>query len=105
MPLLGALLQSIGASLFGLIAALVGARIAVRLIAAGTLAGIYISCVLYFSAMIAPWLSGIFSSTYGMVLGLLFPPVSGSVLAGLFAYYTCIVGAKYVTTLTKLAIG
>lgn len=105
MPLLGALLSAIGSSIFGIIASIVGAKIAVRLIAAATLAGIYISCVLYFSALVGPWLAGFFSTGFGALLGLLFPPISGTVIAGLFGYYTCIAGAKYVTTLTKLAVG
>jgi hypothetical protein len=45
----------------------------------------------------------VFSTQFGALLGLLFPPISGSVVAGVMGYYTCVVGAKYVTTLLKLA--
>lgn len=105
MPQLAALLLSIGKPIFDLIAALVGVRNAIRITAVGTLATIYLSCVIYFTQMVGPWLSGVFATTYGQLLGLLFPPISGSVLAGLSAYWICVAGQKYVAKLTKMAIG
>lgn len=44
-------------------------------------------------------------SAYGQLLGLLFPPIAGTVLAGLGAYWTCVAGAQYVGNLMKIAIG
>lgn len=105
MPLLAKLLAAVGGSIFALIAGLTGAKIAARLIAVATLAGIYVSCVVYFSSMVSPWLLGVFSSAYGQFLGLLFPPVAGSVIASLIGYWTCVTGLKYVSSLTKMAVG
>jgi len=106
MPLLGNLLVWLGGSIVSILTALVGARIAVRLAAVASLGGIYVSCVLFFSSMVSSWITTLFSSSiYGAVLGLAFPPVSGTVIASLFAYYGCVAGAKYVSSLTKLAIG
>lgn len=105
MPLFASLFSGIASSIFGLIAALVGAKIAARLTAVGALAVIYISCVVYFTTIIAPWLAGIFESQYGQLLGLLFPPISGSVLASLAGYWGCVTGLKYVSSLTKMAVG
>lgn len=105
MPLLAGLLNWGTTTILGFLTALFGAKAAVRIAAVTSLATIYLSCVLYFTSMIGPWLAGVFSSPFGMVLGLLFPPISGTVVASLFAYYTCIAGARYVSSLTKLAIG
>lgn len=105
MPLLGKLLAGLFSWAVGILTALVGAKTAIRLTAVASLAAIYISCVLFFTSLIGPWFGMIFSTAYGSLLGLLFPPISGTVVAGLFAYYTCVAGARYVTTLTKLAIG
>ncbi|WP_305806760.1 hypothetical protein [Stenotrophomonas sp. YIM B06876] len=105
MPLLAAFLGSIGTGIYALLVSLFGAKIAARLAAVLTLATIYISCVAFFMTLIEPWLAGLFSSTYGQLLGLLFPPISGTVVAGLGTYWTCVIGVKYVSSLTKMAVG
>lgn len=105
MPLFASLLSAIGGAIFALIASLVGAKIAVRLIGVASLATIYISCVVYFSSIVGPWIAGVFASQYGQLLGLLFPPVAGTVIASLSAYWTCVIGLKYVSSLTKMAVG
>lgn len=105
MPLLGTLLASLLTPIYAFMVAVLGAKAAIRVTAIATLATIYLSCVIYFTTQIGPWLAGVFSTGYGALLGLLFPPISGSVLAGLSAYWICVAGQKYVTKLTKLAIG
>lgn len=105
MSLLAALLKSIGVYVGGLVISVIGVKMAIRLTAVATLAAIYISCVVYYSTMIGPWLIGVFSTAYGALLGLLFPPVAGTVLASLSAYWICVAGQKYVSRLTKMAIG
>jgi hypothetical protein len=105
MPLLASLLASIGTSIFGLIAGLVGAKIAARLVAVAGLATLYISCVVYFTSVVGPWMATVFSSQYGQLLGLLFPPISGSIIASLAGYWGCVAGLKYVSSLTKMAVG
>lgn len=105
MPLLATLLASVGTGLYSLIIAAFGAKIAARLTAVAALAAIYISCVALFMTTISPWLATLFSSTYGQLLGLLFPPISGSVVAGLAGYWSCVIGVKYVSGLTKMAVG
>lgn len=105
MPLLANLVTWVGTSILGWLTAIMGAKAAVRIAAVMSLAGIYISCVVYFTTLVGPWLAGAFATGYGQVLGLLFPPVSGTVIAGLFGYYTCVAGVRYVSMLTKLAVG
>lgn len=105
MPLLGKLLAFCTYWIFSAVAALVGAAWAVRILAAVTLAGIYLACVIYYTEKVTQWIGDLFVTQYGQLLGLLFPPVAGSILAGMAAYYTCIVGKRYITSLTKLAVG
>lgn len=105
MPLLAAFLGSIGTSIYTVLLAMFGAKVATRIAAVMALAAIYISCLSLFIGLISPWLSAIFTSAYGQFLGLLFPPVAGSVIAGLGTYWTCVIGAKYVSSLTKMAVG
>lgn len=105
MPLLATLLSSISTSIYGLIAAIVGAQYATRITAVLALAAIYISCVTLFTSIVFPWLANLFSTQYGQLLGLLFPPISGSVIASLASYWSCTIGVKYVSGLTKMAVG
>ncbi len=105
MPLLATLLASVGGAIYSLMVAMVGAKLAARMAAVFFLAGIYISCVIFFSSLVVPWLGMLFSTTYGQLLGLLFPPISGTVVAGLGGYWTCVIGIKYVSGLTKMAVG
>ncbi len=105
MPLLAAFLGSIGTSIYAVMLTMFGAKIATRLAAVMLLATIYISCLSLFIGLVSPWLSAVFSSAYGQLIGLLFPPIAGSVVAGLGTYWTCIIGVKYVSNLTKMAVG
>lgn len=105
MPILGSLFTFLFGGLVSFFSLFMAGRFAVRLSAVTFLAGIYLSCVVYFSTMIVPWLAEVFSTQYGQFLGLLFPPVSGTVLASLSAYWICVVGVRYTSTLTKMAVG
>lgn len=105
MKLLGNLTLGIGERLFNFFASLFGLKNATRIIAAGTLATIYLACVLVFTTMIGPWMAALFTTAYGALLGLLFPPIAGTVVASLMAYRTCVVGVRYTSRLLKMAVG
>lgn len=105
MPLLGKLITACFAGLFGAIQFFVGAYWATRITAAVLLGTIYLACVFYYSQLVGPWFAALFSTAYGALLGLLFPPISGSVIAGITAYYTCVVGKRYTARLFKMAMG
>lgn len=104
MPSLANLIALI-AGKFGLfLASLFGAQMAFRIQAIIGLALMYISCMTLFQSVIAGWWSGLLTTSLGMLLGLLFPPVSGAVLAGLSMYWLCVIGVRYVSALTKAAV-
>lgn len=105
MPILGKLIVTLFGGLFGLVKLLVGAYWATRVTAAVMLGGIYLACVVYYTTMIGPWFGMLFSTAYGALLGLLFPPIAGSVVFGISAYYTCVVGKRYTSKLFKMMMG
>lgn len=95
MPFLGALIQKLGERLVAWLTQLFGVTWTIRLSAGAALAAGYVTCVVGFSALIAPWFDAITSTTYGQVLGLAFPPVSGTVVAGLVTLWTCVFTLRY----------
>ena len=55
--------------------------------------------------MIGPWLLAVFNTAYGAFLGLLFPPIAGSIAVGMGLYYTCVATKRHVGRLMKMAVG
>lgn len=105
MPILGKLLLGLLTSIFGVFGAIVGAQYAVRLAAVATVAGLYVASVAVFSGVIGPWIGAVFNTQYGQLLGLLFPPVAGTVIAALVTYWASVAAFKYLSSLTKMAAG
>jgi hypothetical protein len=105
MPLFAALFKSIGLSIFGLIVSALGAKAAIRVTAALTLAGLYVASVVFFSSIVSPWMASVFNTSYGALLGLLFPPVAGTCLASLSAYWALVASYKYLSRITNMAVG
>lgn len=105
MPLLAALIKACFGTVFGFLAAMLGAQTAVRVAAVASIGALYIASVTAFSLVIAPWIGSVFSTQYGQLLGLLFPPVAGTVIAALYTYYMGVVTYRYIVSLTKIAAG
>lgn len=104
MPLLAAILIKLLGGIYGLALAMFGAQWAIRITAAGTLAALYIACAITFSFMIVPWLAGILATSYGMLLGLLFPAAAGTVVASLGTFWACILAKRYSAKLVKMMV-
>lgn len=104
MPLLGTLLAWIAGKFTALMIFMKGSAIAIRINGLLFVATIYVACVVTYTNIISDWISNVFNTSYGVLLGLLFPPVSGSVLASLGMYWTCVIGVRYISSLTKAAI-
>ena len=86
------------------ILAMQASAIARRLIFVAWLGGLYVACVVAFTTTVSPWFSAITSSgAYGAVLGLLFPPISGTVLGYLVVYWGTVAALRYTTHLSKIA--
>ena len=105
MPLFAKLYAGAMGALFTFIASFLGAKVATRMIAVGAIATAYIGCISVFVSFVSPSFTAITTTGYGPVLGLAFPPVAGTVIAGLFTYKMCVVAARYTSNLLKMAIG
>jgi Family of unknown function (DUF5455) len=87
MPLLGKLLESLFVALAGFFGRMLVGKVAVRVAAVAALAALGTGLLAAFNAFVAPMVASVFSTQYGQLLGLVFPPVSGTVLAGLMALW------------------
>jgi hypothetical protein len=105
MPLFAGLFVKMLSAVYGLMAAMFGAAWAVRITAAVALAGLYVACAITFSIMIVPWFSGLIATKFGILLGLLFPPAAGTVLASLGTFWACILAKRYSVKLIKMTAG
>lgn len=104
MPFLGQLLAGLLGNFYALVLALVGARYALALSAVVGLATLYVAAVAAFSAFISPLLGSLFSTQYGQFLGLAFPPVAGTVVAGLSGLWLGLMGYRYLHRFVALLV-
>jgi len=88
MPILGGLLVSLFTGLGGLFSAIFGAQIAVKLAAVAAFVGFGVALLAVFNAFVAPIAAAVFSTNYGQVLGLAFPPIAGTCLAAIAALWS-----------------
>ncbi len=103
--MLALLIKGLLGNAYALILALKSTQIGIRLSAMGILAAAYISCVVGFSTFIQPLLSNLFSTQYGQVVGLAFPPVAGTVLGGFVTVWGCIVAKRYTRWVFMIGVG
>lgn len=78
MPLLAALLSALATQLFNLLAYFFARRVGVVLAAAAALATIMAALYAAMRGVIAPLAAQLFSTSYGSIIGLAFPPVAGT---------------------------
>lgn len=104
MPIFAALFVKTLGGVYALMLAMFGAKWAVRITAAATIAGLYIGCAVTFTAMIGPWLIMFAGTQLGMVLGLLFPPMAGTALASLGTFWACILAKRHTVRLIKMTV-
>jgi len=87
MPILGGLLVSLFTGLGGLFSAIFGAQIAVKLAAVAAFIGFGVVLLGVFNTLVAPIAGAVFSTGFGQVLGLAFPPIAGTCLAAVAAVW------------------
>lgn len=95
MPALGLLLQGLMGNMYALFLALSSAKQVVRVSAMLILAAAYVACAVAFTLFIDPLIGVLFSTAFGMLLGLAFPPVSGTVIAGIVGLWGCVIVKRY----------
>lgn len=104
MPVFATLMQGLMANAAALWLAVKSAQQAVRLTAISVLAAAYIACATFYTVFIDPLIGALFSTSWGMLLGLAFPPISGTVIAGLVGLWGCIVGKRYTEKFIAMAL-
>lgn len=95
MPILSALVASLFGKLATFLITAFGVQWGVRLAVATALGTGYVALVATFTGVIAPWIGSVFTTSYGMLLGLLFPPVAGTVLASLVLLWAAVIAYRY----------
>ncbi len=88
MPLLATLLAGLLRGLGSLFGVAFAAAAAVRLAAVTALLAFGVTLLAAFNAVIAPLAAAVFSTPYGQLLGLLFPPISGTAMAAIAAVWS-----------------
>lgn len=83
MPLLGALLSSLFGGIASLVALLWAKKISVTVVAVLAFAAALLALMATFNFLVAPLVQSMFSTSLGQFIGLAFPPIAGSCLAGL----------------------
>lgn len=87
MPAFAAVFLAVFNRLFSFLVTYLGFRFALKLTILTGLAAMYVSGLLGFKAFVEPLVTALFSTAFGAVLGLAFPPISGTVLAGLVSLW------------------
>lgn len=83
MPLLAGWIGSLFSALGLFLAKLFLARLAIKIAGVAAITAITGGLMFVFNAQVAPLVAGPFSTSYGQLLGLLFPPVAGTCIAAM----------------------
>jgi len=83
MPLFASLFSSFFGALGAFLTKLFVAKVAVRVAAVAALASLGGVLMVTFNGIVAPLVAQAFSTAYGQFLGLAFPPVAGTCMAGI----------------------
>lgn len=90
MPLFAGLFTAFFSALGLFLAKLFAAKIAIRALGVIALTALSAGLVTAFNVAITPFVSAVFNTSYGQFLGLLFPPIAGTVIAALMAFWTAV---------------
>lgn len=94
MPIFAALLTGLFSSIGVFLAKIVAVKVAVRAAAVVALAALSAALVVVFNTAVTPFVQALFSTQYGQFLGLLFPPISGTVLVALMAFWLAVMAYR-----------
>jgi len=87
MPIFAAFIGTFFTGLTGFLSTLFVAKVAGRLAAIAAITALGVALLLLFNSAVAPLASAVFSTPYGQLLGLVFPPVAGSCMAAITALW------------------
>lgn len=87
MPLLAKFIELLFTSFATFLSRLFAARLALRVAAVGTIIVLGTTLMVAFNAFVAPLVAQLFATQYGQLLGLAFPPISGTVMTGIMGLW------------------
>lgn len=105
MPLFAQLVASLFTGLSAFLVKAFAAKVAIRVAAVGALAASGAALMIAFNTVVAPLVGALFSTAYGQLIGLAFPPVAGTVLAGVATVWVSCTTYKLQAQAIKLAAG
>jgi hypothetical protein len=105
MPLFAALFTAFFSSLGVFLAKLFAAKIAIRVVAVTALTALAAAVVTAFNVAVTPFVGAMFSTSYGQFLGLLFPPISGTVIAALMTFWLLVMTYRLQSRAIALTAG
>jgi len=82
MPLFAAMVSAFFTALSGFLAKLFIARVALRIAGVAAIMGFGSVLMVTFNGVVAPMVANMFSTQFGQLIGLAFPPAAGTVIAG-----------------------
>lgn len=103
MPLLGALLVSLASGIASFFVQFLTRKLAVATAAVAALGLVTVALLAAFNGLVAPLVAQLFSTSYGQVLGLAFPPVAGTCMAIIGACWSACTLYKWQVGAIKLS--
>lgn len=97
----GALFSALGAFLVKLFLA----KLALRVAGVAILTGLGTALIVAFNGWISPLVAQMFSTQYGQVLGLAFPPIAGTVLTVYFLAFSAVLTYRLQARAVSLTAG
>jgi len=101
MPIFAAFIGALLSSLAGFFVRFVAIKTAIAIAAVTALSGLSAGLVLTFNGLLAPLVQQAFSTQYGQLLGLAFPPVAGTCIAAIAAAWAACGLYKWQVTAVK----
>lgn len=105
MPIFAALFSSLFSALGIFLAKLFAAKLAIRVAGVVALTAIGGTLMAAFNSHIAPLVATAFSTQYGQVIGLAFPPIAGTCIATIMALWIACVTYKMQARAISLTAG
>lgn len=90
MPLFAQFFGALFTALGGFLLKLFVARVAIRVAAVAAVMALGASMFTAFNMAVAPLVAMVFSHPYGQFLGLLFPPIAGTIITALLAAWASV---------------
>jgi ABC-type uncharacterized transport system permease subunit len=90
MPIFAAFFGALFTALSGFLLKIFVAKVTIRLAAVAALTGLATALLATFNGFVAPLVAQVFSNPYGQFLGLLFPPIAGTIITTLLTFYLAV---------------